>query len=202
MTREPMNVELQRIWMERRKTVRVHHPFDRRGRVPRRPRPGDDAAAGQDRRPVRGRPAAAAHARRDDHGRIRRLCAAHPRRAATPEEGSNDRGPARNFPAASVDRGDPRSSGKRLVRVLDIPAFILPAPIEHLRRALSRHRRATLYLDHIWRDARRDAARLRARLRARLPARHRRRALAAASSISSIPSSSCSRRCRRSRSRR
>ena len=46
MTRETMNVELQRIWIERRKTVVFITHSTRRGGVPRRPRARDDAAAG------------------------------------------------------------------------------------------------------------------------------------------------------------
>src|SRR4029078_6105713 len=95
MTREQMNVELQRIWMERRKTVVfithstseavvlgervvVSKPPPRHSG---RPREGDAPAPAQDRAPVRGGPAASAHARRDDHGEIRRVCAPHSREA-------------------------------------------------------------------------------------------------------------------------
>ncbi len=58
----------------------LHHPLDRRGRVPRRPRAGDDAAAGQDRRRAHDRPAATARARGHEHRNLRRLRSAHPRR--------------------------------------------------------------------------------------------------------------------------
>ena len=45
LTREKMNAELQRIWLASAQDRRAHHPFDRRGGVPRRPRRRDVAAA-------------------------------------------------------------------------------------------------------------------------------------------------------------
>ena len=45
MTREQMNLELQRIWLERKKDRDLHHPFDPRGGVPRRQSSRYDAAS-------------------------------------------------------------------------------------------------------------------------------------------------------------
>jgi hypothetical protein len=41
LTREKMNAELQRIWLAQPQDRGAHHPFDRRGGVPRRPRHRD-----------------------------------------------------------------------------------------------------------------------------------------------------------------
>ena len=45
LTREKMNAELQRIWLASTQDRGAHHPFDRRGGVPRRPRHRDVGAA-------------------------------------------------------------------------------------------------------------------------------------------------------------
>ena len=87
MTRESMNVELQRIWLERRKTVLfITHSTSEAVFLADRvlvmtPRPGRIGDMLDDR------PAAPAHARRHDHGGVRRLRAPHPRRRSMPAEG-------------------------------------------------------------------------------------------------------------------
>ena len=60
LTRETMNVELQRIWLERRKTVVFITHSTAEAVFLGRPRDRHDAAAGQDRRRSRDRSAAPA----------------------------------------------------------------------------------------------------------------------------------------------
>ena len=55
MTRERMNLELQRIWAATRQDGAAHHPQHSGGGVPVRPGAGDDRAAGHDRGDLRRR---------------------------------------------------------------------------------------------------------------------------------------------------
>ncbi len=65
LTREKMNAELQRIWLRQPQDRGAHHPFDRRGGVPRRPRHRDVGAARPHHPRDAGQPAAAPRRRRD-----------------------------------------------------------------------------------------------------------------------------------------
>ena len=175
----------------------VHHPFDRRGGVPRRPGDGDDAAAGPHRRPVRGRAGATALARRHDDGSVRQYVRAVRAQLSMREEGSNDSRTAKLHPAPAAPGRRRWPCGKALVRVLAIPAFILPTPTS-IFMALYRGIASMLYIEHIWTSRSTETllgfvARLR-RWRSSSAPRSR---SAAASNISFIPSSSCSSRCRR-----
>ena len=79
MTREKMNLELQRIWSATKKTVLfITHSIPEVD-LPVRPRAGDERASGLDRRDLRRRAAAAAHAGDDGQPGIRRARADDPR---------------------------------------------------------------------------------------------------------------------------
>ena len=201
LTREAMNVELQRIWLERRKTVlfvthstteavfladRVLVMTPRPGRIGDmlevdlpRPRSLDvmnTEAFGVYVRRIRARAQRRRRARmRARPARISCCASCWSSRSLARLGGA---GPAVRDPGLHPAGADRASSWRSI--------------------AASPRRSISTILDH----ADRDAARLRARLDARLRARHRGRAAAAASNTSSIRSSSCSRRCRRWRWRR
>ena len=94
LTRDQMNVELQRMWLAERKTVRVRHPQHHRGGLPRRPRRGVHAAPRPHRRRDRGRPAAAAAPRGARERAVQRLREPHPHavRGHGPAQGGCVRG--------------------------------------------------------------------------------------------------------------
>ena len=80
LTREQMRLDLETLWLATRKTVALHHPFDRRSGAARRPRRRDEPAprphrtCHADRPATVARPGSAARARvhrrrRNDHRR-------------------------------------------------------------------------------------------------------------------------------------
>ena len=202
MTRESMNVELQRIWLERRKTVLfVTHSTTEAVFLADRvlvmtPRPGRIADLLEIDLP---RPRTLDVMTTEAFGAyVRRIRGALQRRRrhrmiARPEK-------FRAAPAA--DRRGRSSSGKALVRLFAIPAFILPAPSSIVHGALSRHRQSMLYVDHLWITLTETLLGFALGYDARVRARHRGRAQPPRRIFPLSRSSSCSSRCRRWRWRR
>ena len=77
LTREQMRLDLEALWLATRKTVHVHHAFDRRGGAARRPRRRDVAAA---------RAASSASSTSRCRGRAASTHAARPSSSAAPNE--------------------------------------------------------------------------------------------------------------------